>query len=146
MFDASSLYFTSGNLVILGCTDGNLLVYDAIHHSLDCQTKCSFYPSLIRVHPDQALIVTASEKGLLQCFDIALNPIKLTFSHEESLGSAILDLSQYFRPQMSLVDASFCHRGQDLMELSNMMEQCHLATMANNYLTVRFHVRTSTIS
>ena len=48
---------------------------------------------------------------------------------------------------MSLVDAQFCARGKDVlgMELSNMMEHCHLATMANNYLTVRFHVRTGCV-
>lgn len=62
--------------MILGCGDGNLLVYDALHHTLDCQTKCSFIPSLIQMHPDQTLLVAASEKGLLQCFDIALNPIR----------------------------------------------------------------------
>jgi len=49
---------------------------DIVQHKLECQTKCCFTPNILKLHPDQALFVALNEKGLVQCFDIALSPIK----------------------------------------------------------------------
>ena len=57
------------------------------------------------------MIVVASERGHVQAFDIALNPVRLQTSLEEPLpsdvDSGVLDTTQYFTPQMSLADPKF---------------------------------------
>lgn len=107
---------------------------DCVAHKLDCQTRCAFIPSAVRVHPDGALLVAASERGLVQCFDVALGPIRIAFSHDEQqIGSNVLDTGQYFLPQMSLADVRFSARCSDP----------HQNLMANSYFTLRYHVRTT---
>ena len=65
------------NLVAFGCADGSLLLVDCVAMRLDCEATCAFIPSLISVHPDRAMLVVASERGHIQAFDIALNPVIL---------------------------------------------------------------------
>lgn len=125
-----------GNLVLLGCTDGTLLVFDCIHHKLDCQTKCSFIPSLIQIHPDKAICMVSSDKGMLQCFDIALNPIRLNVYQEDEVGSNVIDLSQHFRAQMSLVGMKFCPKMEQT--IGHSQRPCSMAVMAQNYLILQF--------
>ncbi|XP_059099079.1 WD repeat-containing and planar cell polarity effector protein fritz homolog isoform X2 [Tigriopus californicus] len=125
-----------GNLVLLGCTDGTLLVFDCIHHKLDCQTKCSFIPSLIEIHPDKAICMVSSDKGMLQCFDIALNPIRLNVYQEDEAGSNVIDLSQHFRAQMSLVGMKFCPKLEQA--INHSQRPCSMALMAQNYLMLQF--------
>ena len=50
---------------------------DIVQHKLECQTKCAFVPNFLKLHPDQGLFIAADDKGLVQCFDIALSPIRL---------------------------------------------------------------------
>ncbi len=55
---------------------GTLLVIDCILHTLDARTQCCFIPMVLCAHPDGALFMVASEKGVILCFDIALTPIR----------------------------------------------------------------------
>jgi hypothetical protein len=55
---------------------GTLLLMDIVQHKLECQTKCAFVPNFLKLHPDQGLFIAANDKGLIQCFDIALSPIR----------------------------------------------------------------------
>jgi hypothetical protein len=61
---------------------------------------------------------------------------RLQFPHEDILGyNAVLDTAQYFKTQMTLADAAFCQKGGSKKDL------CHMATLANNYFMLRYHVR-----
>ena len=69
--------FISDQLALLGTSDGTIFLMDIVQHRLECQTKCVFIPSNIRIHPDKSIFIALSaDKALVQCFDIALNPIK----------------------------------------------------------------------
>ena len=125
-------------LVALGCADGTLLILDCLLHKIDRQTKCGLAPSLIRQHPDKALLVVASERGFVQFFDVALNPIWLTLANDSLDSNMLLDTTHYFKPQMSLVDAKFCHRDNSSLTTKS---NCPMSLMANNFLLLRFHVR-----
>ena len=69
--------FISDQLALMGTSDGTIFLMDIVQHRLECQTKCLFIPSNITLHPDRSIFVAvSSDKALVQCFDIALNPIK----------------------------------------------------------------------
>lgn len=128
------------NLVIVGTTDGTLLLMDTNQHKLECQTKCSFIASMIKLHPDKAVIIVANEKGLMQTFDIALNPIKLQFAPEADHQTAgnVLDVGHYFQKSPApLNEMLWCERkrkpGNALSEVP-----CPMETSAQNYLLLRF--------
>jgi len=128
------------NLVVLGCADGSLLLVDCVTMKLDCEATCAFIPSLIRVHPDRAMFIAASERGHVQAFDIALNPVRLQTSLEETSppdlnSAAVLDTTQYFTPQMSLADGKFCQRADSADDSLH----CSMTHMASNYLALRYH-------
>ena len=55
---------------------GTLVVFDSVHCSLDCHFRLAFTPSLLEVHCDGAVLIVAGEKGLIQCFDLALGNIR----------------------------------------------------------------------
>ena len=55
---------------------GTLLLMDIVQHKLECQTKCAFVPTFLKLHPDQGLFIVANERGLIQCIDVALSPIR----------------------------------------------------------------------
>ena len=89
------------------------------------------------------MFIAASERGHVQAFDIALNPVRLQTSLEETslpdlTTSTVLDTTQYFTPQMSLADAKFCHRADS----TDNGLHCSMTHMATNYLALRYHVRT----
>ena len=94
----------------------------------------------------RAMIVVASERGHVQAFDIALNPVRLQTSLEEPLpsdvDSGVLDTTQYFTPQMSLADAKFCHR----TDSADDDLHCSMTHMATNYLALRYHVSAVVVS
>jgi hypothetical protein len=54
--------------------------------------KGGFIPTSLAAHPDGSVVLALSEKGLLQCFDIALSPVQLAFPNEEQLTGTILDI------------------------------------------------------
>ena len=87
------------------------------------------------------MFIAASERGHVQAFDIALNPVRLHTSLEETSAapdatSAVLDTTQYFTPQMSLADAKFCQRSDNTDDALH----CGMTHMASNYLALRYHV------
>ena len=88
------------------------------------------------------MFIAASERGHVQAFDIALNPVRLQTSLEETsslmpdLSSAVLDTTQYFTPQMSLADGKFCQRADSADDSLH----CSMTHMASNYLALRYHV------
>ena len=69
---------------------------------MDNQVKASFTASTLVCHPEGAVFLALSEKGLVQCFDAALTPVQLCFPNEEQVTSTVLDLSGYFRSGLSL--------------------------------------------
>ncbi len=137
---------------------GTLLLMDIVQHKLECQTKCAFTPTILRLHPDQAIFAAANEKGMVQCFDIALSPIRfhsksifflkvmrwsifflhfcrLNFAIEDLVAGSVLDLSNYFPTSVVLMDALWCQRNKDLTA-----KPCPMETLALNYLLLRFQV------
>ena len=92
------------------------------------------------------MIVIANERGHVQAFDIALNPLRLQTSFEETLpsnvDSDVPDTTQYFTPQMSLADAKFCHR----TDSADDDLHCSMTHMATNYLALRYHVSAVVVS
>ena len=94
----------------------------------------------------RAMFVVASERGHVQAFDIALNPVRLQTSLEETslsdATSVVLDTTQYFTPQMSLADAKFCHR----TDSADDDLHCSMTHMATNYLALRYHVSAVVVS
>ena len=86
------------------------------------------------------MFIAASERGHVQAFDIALNPVRLQTSLEETPDATsaadVLDTTQYFTPQMSLADAKFCQRADNADDGLN----CGMTHMASNYLALRYHV------
>lgn len=73
-----------------------------MENRVDNQVKASFTASTLVCHPEGAVFLALSEKGLVQCFDAALTPVQLCFPNEEQVTSTVLDLSGYFRSGLSL--------------------------------------------
>ena len=93
---------------------------DCMTGTLDLQAQAAFIPQLIKVHQgDQTLFLAVGEKGHAQFFDVALNPIQL-----------VIDLSQYFRAQVSVVSAEFASSSNNNSGSNNPNV---------NTVTVRFH-------
>ena len=75
---------------------------EKVENRVDNQVKASFTASSLVCHPEGAVFLALSEKGLVQCFDAALTPVQLCFPNEEQVTSTVLDLSGYFRSGLSL--------------------------------------------
>ena len=60
---------------------------------MDNQVKASFTASSLVCHPEGAVFLALSEKGLVQCFDAALTPVQLCFPNEEQVTSTVLHLT-----------------------------------------------------
>ena len=60
---------------------------------MDNQVKASFTASNLVCHPEGAVFLALSEKGLVQCFDAALTPVQLCFPNEEQVTSTVLHLT-----------------------------------------------------
>ena len=71
--------------VLLATVDGTIFTLDQAENKVDNQVKAGFIPCSLASHPDGALFLAVSEKGLVQCFDIALSPIQLCFPNEEQV-------------------------------------------------------------
>ena len=117
-------------LIIVSTVDGNLLLIDVSQNKIECQSKATFVPTLLSLHPDQALVFAANEKGLIQCWDIALTPIYLQMAGEYNNGS-ILDVGHNInRIPIGLSDMKWCER--------NTLQPSSMEAMAFNYLHLRF--------
>ena len=119
-------------LAIVSTADGTLLLIDISQNKLECQTKAAFIPSVLTLHPEKSVIMSANEKGLLQCWDIALNPITLSLTSEADFGSStVLDIGHNFqRLPIGLNSMQWCDKSKFP---PTMME-----TMAFNYLLIKF--------
>jgi tetratricopeptide (TPR) repeat protein len=101
----------------IGCIDGSIVLFDR-GREVTYLVKASFIPTTITWHPDSALIVIANDRAQLQCFDISLSCIKHQLVGEEMTPSNILDVSNFFARQPSLMRVTWskkpdisCHRG-----------------------------------
>lgn len=54
-------------------------------------------PVTAKWHADGNIVIIMSEQGQLQCFDFALNCIKIQLLSEDITPSCVIDLSAYFR-------------------------------------------------
>ena len=108
-------------------------------NKFECQTKGAFIPTILTLHPDKSLIFSANEKGLIQCWDIALNQIYLTLSAEADYnlgGSNILDIGHNFnRIPIGLCDMKWCEKSK--------FNPTFMETMAFNYLCLRYERKTN---
>ena len=108
----SCVEFVSDGSLVFGCNDGSLSVFDCDSESVGRSIAASFAAKAIAVHNDEAVLIIVGERGSMQCFDVALNPLAF---HFDGASSVVLDLSRYFRAQMSVKSAqmkrnAFCVR------------------------------------
>ena len=80
--------------VLLATIDGTIFTFDQVENKVDNQVRAGFIPYSLHCHPDGAVFLAVSEKGLVQCYDIALTPVQLCFPNEEQVLAIhwILDL------------------------------------------------------
>ncbi|XP_059504284.1 WD repeat-containing and planar cell polarity effector protein fritz homolog isoform X2 [Stegostoma tigrinum] len=81
--------------LVLGCEDSSLILYDA-HRRVTLLAQADLMPSLIAWHPDGALIMVSSYQGEVQCYDMALSPVKMQLLAEDIKPVTKLQLSQQF--------------------------------------------------
>lgn len=84
-----------------------------VENKIDNQVRAGFIPHQLLCHPDGAVFMAVSEKGLIQCFDIALSPVQLCFPNEEQVTGSLLDLGLYFRQPVTVRGGSWWCRGQE---------------------------------
>jgi hypothetical protein len=129
-------------LCLVSTADGTLLLIDLSQNKLECETKSAFIPTSLKLHPDKVIVMTSNDKGLMQCWDIALNPIKLLMTseadhlnHGSSASGNVLDVGIHFnRIPIGLCDLVWSERSKIKTEQPSFME-----IMAFNYLLLRFH-------
>ena len=82
---------------LLATIDGTIFTFDQVENKVDNQVRAGFIPHSLHCHPDGAIFLAVSEKGLVQCFDIGLTPIQLCFPNEEQVTGSVMDIGLYFR-------------------------------------------------
>ena len=83
-----------------------------MENRIDNQVRAGFIPHQLLPHPDGAVFLAVSEKGLVQCFDIALTPVQLCFPNEEQVTGSLLDLGLYFRQPVVVRGGEWCQGGR----------------------------------
>ncbi|XP_059842117.1 WD repeat-containing and planar cell polarity effector protein fritz homolog isoform X3 [Hypanus sabinus] len=81
--------------LVLGCEDSSVILYDA-YRRVTLLAHADFVPSMIEWHPDAAVITVGSYQGEIQCYDMALSPIKMQLLAEDIKPVNKLQFSQYF--------------------------------------------------
>jgi len=119
--------------VLLGSIDGTIFTFDQVENKVDNQVKAGFIPSSLVCHPDGAIFFAISEKGLVQCFDIALTPVQLCFPNEEQVTGNVLDLGLYFRNPVVLKGGCWYQDMKDT-KASSLVE----TVMDYNFFLLRF--------
>ena len=120
-------------LIIVSTADGTLLLIDISQNKFECQTKAAFIPTMLSLHPEKSLLLSCNEKGLFQCWDIALNPIFLSMSTEADFnfnGNDLLDVGHNFnRIPIGLCDVKWCEKSK--------FTPSPMEGLAFNYLALR---------
>lgn len=81
--------------LVLGCEDSSLVLYDA-YRRVTLLAQADLRPSMLEWHPDGAVIIVGSCQGELQCYDLALSPVKMQLLADDVKPVAKLQLSQHF--------------------------------------------------
>ncbi|XP_072363345.1 WD repeat-containing and planar cell polarity effector protein fritz homolog isoform X3 [Scyliorhinus torazame] len=81
--------------LVFGCEDSSLILYDA-HRKVTLLAQADLMPSLIAWHPDGALIMVSNCQGEVQCYDMALSPMKMQLLAEDIKPVTKVQLSQHF--------------------------------------------------
>ena len=102
--------------------DGYILVFVTI-------SKKTY--TLVHFFFNSTLVFAANDKGLIQCWDVALTPIYLQLSGEFNTGY-ILDIGHNInRLPIGLCDMKWCDR--------NRLQPSFMESMAFNYFLLRFN-------
>ena len=78
---------------------------------MDNQVRAGFTPQSLHCHPDGAVFLAVGEKGLVQCYDIALTPLQLTLPNEEQVTGSVMDIGLYFRHPVTVRGCSWSTGG-----------------------------------
>ncbi|XP_007890535.2 WD repeat-containing and planar cell polarity effector protein fritz homolog isoform X1 [Callorhinchus milii] len=81
--------------LVMGCENSSVILYDA-HRRLTLLAQTELMPSSIEWHPEGAIIVVSSSQGEIQCYDMALSPVKIQLLAEDITPTIKLQLSQHF--------------------------------------------------
>lgn len=81
--------------LLFGCVNGSVVLYNQTR-ALSHIVRTAFVPAIIKWHSDGYLSAVGSAKGQIQCFDSALNAIKIQSLSEDVCPSSVIDLSDYF--------------------------------------------------
>ncbi|XP_070578146.1 WD repeat-containing and planar cell polarity effector protein fritz homolog isoform X2 [Ptychodera flava] len=98
---------SSEDKLILACDDAKVVLYDE-HKRLTQYTQAELEPSLVAWHPGGCVVFVASNRGEVQCFDMALNPLQMMLIGEDPRPFPTLQFATYFRSPSSLVNMSWC--------------------------------------
>ena len=101
-----------------------------MENRIDNQVRAGFIPQQLLCHPDGAVFLAVSEKGLVQCFDIALTPVQLCFPNEEQVTGSLLDLGLYFRQPVVVRGGQWCQGGQTVMDYSMLLLRLQAGPLA----------------
>ncbi|PVD26407.1 hypothetical protein C0Q70_14083 [Pomacea canaliculata] len=93
--------------LLLGCSDGSLVMYSQ-HKKLTFVTRCAVVPACLAWHPGANLIFAASNRGDIQVFDQALNPLRVQFVAEDPEPEKFLKISCLFRTSVTLKNIEWC--------------------------------------
>lgn len=126
--------------LLLGCIDGSVALLDRKRGSTRI-VKASFIPTLAVWNTLGAVAAISNDKGQIQYFDTALNPIKCQINGEEVISLTQLDLSSYFvnQPAIDFIDWKsnnlliFVEHGP-LVLITHMNKSLNFLSVLQNYL------------
>ncbi|XP_077998341.1 WD repeat-containing and planar cell polarity effector protein fritz homolog [Glandiceps talaboti] len=102
----------SEDKLILACDDAKVVLYDE-QKRLTQYTQADLEPSHIAWHPGGCAAFVASNRGEIQCFDMALNPIQFMLVGEDPRAFPTIQLGTYFRSLSNLVQMNWCQLSTD---------------------------------
>jgi len=119
-------YSPDQQILLLGCVDATIVAWN-LARDTHVSIKASFIPFHISWHSSSSFFVISNERGQLQCWDRALNPllIRLRNASESREGAAVIHLQQYLRHQPSITSLKWSNLPQQL----NSLREAHSAPM-----------------
>lgn len=108
-------YSPDQQILLLGCVDATIIAWN-LTRDTHCSIKASFIPFHLRWHSSSSFFVMSSERGQLQCWDRALNPllIRLRNAIGSREGAPVVHLQQYLRHQPSIASLRWSNLPQEL--------------------------------